>query len=250
MAYIVIKKCKYLKTFVLYCISSFTYTQRMINPTFNPNIDTIFQKTDKIMLLKMFVVCSDTRDGNNDNDLRNLYTRLVDLHNENMVNNPYPDAGFDLLSPNDCLCETGNLYKIDFNIKCSAYVLNDTGKSYPVGFYIYPRSSLGAKTPLRLANSVGIIDSGYRGNLIGCFDCVDCVKQNTNSIVNVNVNNNNNNNSVDSNDDTCRYTIKKYDRLVQICSPHLYPIYVEIVYNENELGESQRNCGGFGSTGR
>ena len=211
----------------------------MNRPTFNPDIDTIFQKTDKIMFLKMFV-CSDTtntNDDNNVNDLRKLYTKLVGLHNDNMVNNPYPDAGFDLLSPNDCSCETGNLYKIDFNIKCSAYVLNDTGKSYPVGFYIYPRSSLGAKTPLRLANSVGIIDSGYRGNIICCFDCVE---QNTNSIVNVN------NNTVG---DTCRYNVKKYDRLVQICSPHLYPIYVEIVYNENELGKSQRNCGGFGSTG-
>jgi len=135
----------------------------MNNPIFNSNIDTIFQKTDKIMLLKMFV-CSNTNDNNHTNELKNMYTRLVGLHNKNMVNNPYPDAGFDLLSPNDCSCETGNLYKIDFNIKCSAYVLNDTRKSYPVGFYIYPRSSLGAKTPLRLANSVGIIDSGYKGS--------------------------------------------------------------------------------------
>ena len=31
-------------------------------------------------------------------------------------------------------------------------------------FYVYPRSSI-SKTPLRMANSVGIIDSGYRGNL-------------------------------------------------------------------------------------
>ena len=33
-----------------------------------------------------------------------------------------------------------------------------------IGYYLYPRSSI-SKTPLILANSVGIIDSGYRGNI-------------------------------------------------------------------------------------
>ena len=35
---------------------------------------------------------------------------------------------------------------------------------------IFPRSSTGAKTTLRLSNSVGIIDSGYRGELGVLFD--------------------------------------------------------------------------------
>ena len=37
----------------------------------------------------------------------------------------------------------------------------------PEGYviHVYPRSSIGAKTPLRLANSVGVIDTGYRGEL-------------------------------------------------------------------------------------
>ena len=34
-----------------------------------------------------------------------------------------------------------------------------------VGFYLYMRSSTASKTPLRLANNVGIIDSGYRGEI-------------------------------------------------------------------------------------
>ena len=37
---------------------------------------------------------------------------------------------------------------------------------------MYPRSSL-SKTMLRLANSVGIIDAGYRGHLIGMFDVIN-----------------------------------------------------------------------------
>ena len=35
---------------------------------------------------------------------------------------------------------------------------------------MYPRSSMGSRTPLRMSNSVGIIDSGYRGNIIGIVD--------------------------------------------------------------------------------
>lgn len=35
---------------------------------------------------------------------------------------------------------------------------------------ILPRSSMGAKTPLRLSNSVGLIDSGYRGELGVLYD--------------------------------------------------------------------------------
>ena len=45
-------------------------------------------------------------------------------------------------------------------------------KTFNTGYYMYPRSSL-SKTKLRLANSVGIIDSGYRGNLIGMFDLIN-----------------------------------------------------------------------------
>ena len=37
---------------------------------------------------------------------------------------------------------------------------------------IIPRSSIGAKTPLRLSNSVGLIDSGYRGELGVLYDNV------------------------------------------------------------------------------
>ena len=39
---------------------------------------------------------------------------------------------------------------------------------------MYPRSSI-YKTPLRLANNTGIIDSGYRGNLMGAFDNISPV---------------------------------------------------------------------------
>jgi dUTP pyrophosphatase len=110
-------------------------------------------------------------------------------------------------------------------------MITDTGKIYNTGYYMYPRSSL-SKTQLRLANSTGIIDSGYRGHLIGMFDVVNIQK-----------------NISDDNDfDYCGY---KYDRYLQICSPGLVPILVKIVNNKEELGEeTERGEGGFGSTGR
>ena len=86
-----------------------------------------------------------------------------------------------------------------------------------VGYYLYPRSSI-YKTPLRLSNSVGIIDAGYRGNIMACVD---------------------NHGSED-------YTIKKGTRLFQICSPDLKELKFKL---SNTLSETSRGEGGFGSTG-
>lgn len=38
-----------------------------------------------------------------------------------------------------------------------------------ISYRIYPRSSI-SKTPLRLANSVGVVDSGYRGEIMAALD--------------------------------------------------------------------------------
>ena len=97
---------------------------------------------------------------------------------------------------------------------------------------MYPRSSL-SKTQLRLANSVGIIDSGYRGHLMGMFD-----------VVNIDSSELSHNKEGD-------YFGKEYDRYLQICAPGLVPIIVEIVNSKEDLGEeTERGDGGFGSTGR
>ena len=41
----------------------------------------------------------------------------------------------------------------------------------PCSYFMYPRSSI-SKTPLRLINSVGIIDKDYRGNVMGKVVCL------------------------------------------------------------------------------
>jgi dUTPase len=101
------------------------------------------------------------------------------------------------------------------------------------GFYLYPRSSI-TKTRMRLANSVGIIDAGYRGDLIAAVDTIGLfgstdiwhVWKETLS------------------------PIKKYDRYFQVCAPDLSPFLVHIVPTEADLGApTTRGAGGFGSTG-
>lgn len=101
------------------------------------------------------------------------------------------------------------------------------------GFYLYPRSSI-SKTRMRLANSVGIIDAGYRGDLIAAVDTIGLfgstdiwhVWKETLS------------------------PIKKYDRYFQVCAPDLSPFLVHIVDTEQELSPpTARGHGGFGSTG-
>ena len=134
-------------------------------------------------------------------------------------NNLYMDAGFDLFTPHSINIDSGTYgNKIDHGIKCAM-----TFNEIPTAFYLYPRSSTGSKTPLRLSNSVGIIDSGYRGNIIALFD-----------------------NFTEKN-----YNVSSNDRLVQICGPNImYPIYPVMINSIEELGITSRGTGGFGSTGR
>ena len=54
---------------------------------------------------------------------------------------------------------------VDHKVKCSMKLYDPLiGIEKYVGYYLYSRSSTPVKTP-RLANGVGVIDSGYRGNI-------------------------------------------------------------------------------------
>lgn len=176
--------------------------------------NAIFNKGfHKFMHLRVFI------DG--PNNLYYKYSNAVSEHNAKVLSptNLYVDAGFDLFAPVETLCALNDVVTIDFKVKCGARIIRQ-GSNVSTGFYMYPRSSL-SKTPLRLANSVGIIDSGYRGNVMGKFDC-----------------------------NNHEHIVQQYDRLAQICAPSLMPIYVELVDNTDCLGETLRGDGGFGSSGR
>ena len=104
--------------------------------------------------------------------LRELYKTHIETHNKSVEEDPHPNSGFDLLVPKDVLFiqntenwdgNKGSL--INHEIKAAMYdpQWNRSGSSQSsCAYYLYPRSSI-YKTPLMLANSVGIIDSGYRG---------------------------------------------------------------------------------------
>jgi len=182
------------------------------------NVNNIsFNNCDRVMVLKLFI-------NSNDNVLASMYQSAAVAHNVKMCTSAFPDAGFDLFTPLDTQCAGDSVSKINFSVKTSAQMVCENGKVFNTGFQMCPRSSLSG-TPLRLANSIGIIDSGYRGDLIGKFDCL---------------------NGVDND-----YFVNQYSKLLQIVAPSMVPIYVMIVESESELGdETERGAGGFGSTGR
>lgn len=91
----------------------------------------------------------------------------------------------------------------------------------PVGFVglLFPRSSI-SKTPLRMANSVGVIDSGFTGEIkVPLYNTSD----------------------VEIRD------IDKYERIAQLVIVPLADVSIEIV---DELEDTERGEGGFGSTGK
>jgi len=186
------------------------------------NIRKLLDTYDKYMYLKLYI--DDT------NDLKQKYIDAALNHNNKILNptNQCLDAGFDLFNPAKRVLNMNHMSsvnKFDHNIVCSAQMVTDSNKVYNTGYYMYPRSSI-SKTNLRLANATGIIDSGYRGHLMGMFDLIN-LSENNGCIV------------------------EKYDRLLQICAPGLVPIVVEIVNSIDELGsQTERGAGGFGSTGR
>ena len=186
----------------------------------------MFDKSPQIMQLKIFV------EGNNPG-LKNIYAEAVAKHNAKILDpaEKFVDAGFDIFTPHQVGLYKGKVNKIDFGVKCSAkLLLENSQKEYNTGYYMYPRSSI-SKTPMRLANSVGIIDSGYRGNLMAM---VDCTTARQGALCECDYD----------------YVVGKYDRVVQICAPSLCPILVTLVDSVSELSEeTSRGGGGFGSTG-
>ena len=163
------------------------------------------------LLLKIFVPLEQTT-------LREFYRIRIEQHNSNMYE-LFADSGFDLGLPRDYIFSKTVGNKVPLNVHASMW---QTDTNLPQAYYLYPRSSI-SKTPMRLSNSVGIIDKGYRGPITAMVDIVDSTVQN--------------------------YSVSVLERYFQICHPSLNFFKVIMVNSKEELGITERNEGGFGSTG-
>ena len=124
------------------------------------------------------------------------------------------NAGFDLFVPEGCVIAPGEMKFVSMGLK-AAVVEGGAAAHY----WLVPRSST-SKTGLILANSIGVIDRSYRGDLMGAFLNVSKVD----------------------------VVLTRGQRLLQIVSRDMTSFSsVEIV---DELDITERGEGGFGSTGR
>ena len=120
------------------------------------------------------------------------------------------DSGLDIYIIENQIINPGETIRLKLGISCE----NLDAKSY----FLMPRSSL-SKTPLRLANSIGLIDAGYRGEIMAA---VDNIKD-------------------------FAYEVEIGQRLFQIVAMDGSAIHFEL---GDHLSETTRGVAGFGSTGK
>jgi len=151
------------------------------------------------------------------------------------------DAGFDLVAVEDIVVEPGATVKVP------------TGLAFeiPAGYelQIRPRSGITAKTKLRV--QLGTVDAGYRGEVSVIVDNITCYEDllevptmDEEYVIY----------GIDGKYDHCSekihfggsYIIRKGDRIAQgVIAPVNHATFTEV----DNLGESERGEGGFGSTG-
>ena len=165
--------------------------------------------------------------------LKEHYAKSIEENSSNHST----DSGFDLFVPEEQLYIVGEYTMIDHLVKCKMVLIDNNGNEKPTGYLMHPRSSTAKKYNLILANSTGVIDMDYRGNIKASVFCnitkhhmlnlLASIKDGANAMFN-----------------SCK--LDQYTRIVQLCAPNYMPFKVELV---NSLDETERGAGGFGSTG-
>lgn len=119
-------------------------------------------------------------------------------------------AGWDLYAADSMSVEPGEFIKVP----------TDIAIAIPNGYFgaVYSRSSVGTKGGLRVCQGVAVIDSDYRGNLI-----VPLYNQSKETKI-----------------------VNRGDRIAQLVIQPYLQVRLELV---DELDETERGEGGFGSTG-
>ena len=149
----------------------------------------------------------------------NITLKIKKLHEKAVVPSyaKEGDAGLDL---------TVTDYEYEPTCNCFVYKFG-IAVEIPVGYVglLFPRSS-NANKSLLLSNSVGVIDSGYRGELMAKFKTLkDHFEQAHKDFPNV---------------------YKRGERAVQLILMKLPSVTIE---ESEELSETERGTGGYGSSG-
>jgi dUTP pyrophosphatase len=121
------------------------------------------------------------------------------------------DAGADLVTTTDVVIEPGE----------RAIVGTGVAIALPDGYaaFVHPRSGLAARVGLSVVNTPGTIDSGYRGEIRICLINHDLREP---------------------------ITLRRGDRIAQLVVQRVeHAVFREV----DELTDSQRGSGGYGSTG-
>jgi len=138
---------------------------------------------------------------------------------EQILSHRFTDSGFDLpMIPASLNADE----QLTFNFE--VHVAATDSQRNPLPCILLPRSSI-SSTPFRLANSIGLIDAGYRGEVKAKVDIMYYVEN---------------------------YEIKEKTRLFQLCQHSCLPWEkIILVDSLDDLPKAQdnRGSGGFGSTG-
>lgn len=150
-------------------------------------------------------------------EMKQLYVAAANKYNSKDMEER--DSGFDLYCDSDYIVTKQSQF-LKFGVLC-ACAMKPGSELLNRAYWLMPRSSI-SKTNVFCSNSKGLIDSGYRGNLMGAVRTVGDVESEAVSL---------------------------HTRLFQVVSGSAKPwSYVHIVDDLPKPG-SDRGTGGFGSTG-
>jgi len=174
-------------------------------------------------------------------ETKGLNVKIKKLH-DNAVIPKYAhefDSGFDLVAVEDVVIEPGETKKVPIGL---AFAITQ-------GFelQVRDRSGIATKTKLRVSNAPGTVDSGYRGEVSVSIDNISTYPYNWRQL------------GIDGKTLLARdgngqptfypdgpYLIRKGDRIAQGVIAPVYQADFEVV---DELDETERGAGGFGSSG-
>lgn len=128
------------------------------------------------------------------------------------------NSGFDLFCDVRDIDETYSAHCLLVGQGCRAAAYDEHGRRR--AFWLAPRSSI-SRTPFTLANSLGLIDTGYRGVIKAALRP----------------------------NGAAEYTIEVHQRLTQLAAPDLLPWAEVRVVGRLPDADTARGGAGFGSTG-